>query len=145
MEGGVTSLRRLRDAIKTTLDAAFTGRDTQVYDKVVYAPNLPAILIQPATTTFPERMARRGQVVAEFDLIVLVSEGDPELAQDELDAYVDWDGDRSIWQAIADRHTLGLGDGTYAWVDRMDAYGARYDSAGVEHIGATLRMIVRTT
>lgn len=141
----MTSLAQVRAALKTTLDAAYVAFDTQVYDRVVAAPNLPAILVQPATITLPERMARRGQVVAEFDLIVLVQEGDPEIAQDELDTYVDWDGDRSIWKAVADRHTLGLGDGTYAWVDRMDTYGARYDSAAIEHIGATLRLIVRTT
>jgi hypothetical protein len=112
-------------------------------------PNYPALLIQPATAAFTTIQARKGgQDTYEFDLVVLVSGADLDVAQLSLDEYLATSGDLSIRQLIAANQTLGLDDNlrTTAWVDRMESYGiSQSRDPDVRDFGAVLRLMVRTT
>lgn len=112
-------------------------------------PNYPAVIIQPVTTSFTTRQALNGgQDVFEWDLVILVSGADLEVAQLALDEYLARSGPRSIRQRIRDRQDLGLDDKnrTSAWVDRMESYGITLSrDPEVRDFGAVLRLIVRTT
>lgn len=112
-------------------------------------PNYPALLIQPATATFTStRALNGGQDVYEFDLVVLVSAADLDVAQYSLDEYLVASGDLSIRSLIDANQTLGLNDNlrTTAWVDRMESYGITLSrDPEVRDFGATLRLLVRTT
>lgn len=131
----------VRDAIVATVTGAIPALNG--YDTVPDAPNLPALIVQPATCLFADEFVQRGMDVWEFDLLVLVSARDMELAQDELDAFVTGAGDSSIRLVVRNNRSLGL-DGTTSFVDRLDSYGARFDAAQVDHVGAVLRLVVRT-
>ena len=137
----MAAMAAIRDAVKDTLEAAIP--QLHVYDTVPDAPNLPAVIVQPVTCSFADEFIQRGMDVWEFDLIVLVSARDMGLAQDDLDAFVTGSGDESIRRVIRGARSLGL-SGTQAHVDRLDSYGARFESAQVEHVGAVLRLVVRT-
>ncbi len=112
-------------------------------------PNYPALLIQPATATFTAIQAPKGgQDVYEFDLVVLVSGADLDVAQMSLDEYLASSGDLSIRQLILANPTLGIADNlrTTAWVDRMESYGITQSrDPDVRDFGAALRLLVRTT
>lgn len=132
----------LRDAIIATLDAALP--DVHLYAKVPDRANLPAIVVQPAESTFPFTMAR-AQDEWQFDLIVMTPYGDAVIAQDQLDAYLSGAGPTSLRQIIMRNRGLGRGDVVSAYISGMSDYGASYAMAGVDNIGCKLRLIVATT
>lgn len=113
-------------------------------------PNYPAVLIQPATATFTTPLARNsGQDVYEFDLVILVSGADLQVAQESLDEYLALSGPNSIRQLLNANPKLGLvGDNsrTTARIERMESYGITQSrDPAVKDFGAVLRLIVRTT
>jgi hypothetical protein len=144
----MASLPELRTAL---YDILSTVDDLTVYTFTSETnPNYPALLIQPATATFTTQLARNtGQDVYEFDLVILVSGADLQVAQDSLDAYLALSGPNSIRQLINENPKLGLvGDlsRTTARIDRMESYGITLSrDVGVRDFGAVLRLIVRTT
>jgi hypothetical protein len=70
--------------------------------------------------------------------------GDYTLASEVLDAYLARSGPESIRQVFASAPSLGLIDGTSAYLDRMDGYGPR--AAGEQRMaGVVLHLIVRTS
>ncbi|GAA2092329.1 hypothetical protein [Actinomadura alba] len=135
----MASLQTIRDAIRTTLNGI---SDLHVYDTVPEASNLPAAVVMPDTANFNVAMGR-GMDTWEFDIAVLVSWGESGVAQDRLDAYVTGAGARSIRQAIFSNRNLGLAD-TDAHISRMSDYGGQFDMAGIDNIGARLRLVVHT-
>ncbi|MGI5493880.1 hypothetical protein [Microtetraspora malaysiensis] len=137
----MASLAEIRAAVKATLEAAISG--VTCYDTVPDSINAPAIIVAPATADFTTAMAR-GADRWEFDLIPIVRMADPIVAQTELDAYVTGAGPRSIRAAVYADRTLGRGD-VDAHVRGLSNYGSRYDVAGVDYTGATLRLVVVTT
>lgn len=136
----MASLSTIRDAIKTTLESAIGG--LSVYDTVPEASNLPAIVVVPNMASFDVAMGR-GVDTWEFDLAVLVSFSDADIAQDSLDDYVTGAGPKSVRQAIFNNKTLGLTDAN-AHVHEMSDYGSGFEMAKVQHIGAKLRLVVHT-
>ncbi len=112
-------------------------------------PNYPALLIQPVTATFTTALARQGgQDVYEFDLVILMSGADVQVAQDALDEYLALRGPRSIRQLINENPKLRLLDDsrTTARIERMESYGITQSrDPEVRDFGATLRLIIRTT
>jgi hypothetical protein len=136
----MATLAEVRAAVRTTLETSIDG--LTVYARVPEKPNLPCVLVTPAETDFNVAMGR-GVDTWQFDLAVIVSAADVELAQDQLDEYIAGQGPRSIRQAVFVANTLGL-PGTAANVSRMSNYGARYEFVGVDHVGATLRLTVHT-
>ncbi len=144
----MASLPVLRQALYDVLSAI---EDLSVYTFTPETnPNYPALLIQPATATFTTPLARQtGQDVYEFDLVILVSGADLQLAQEALDEYLVLSGPRSVRQLINENSKLGLVDDhsrTTARIERMEAYGITQSRNPDERdFGATLRLIVRTT
>ncbi len=143
----MASLPELRQALYDVLSDI---EDLSVYTTTPETnPNYPALLIQPATATFTTALARQsGQDVYEFDLVILVSGADLQVAQEALDEYLALRGDRSIRQRINGSPKLGLLDNsrTTAHIERMESYGITQSrDPEVRDFGATLRLIVRTT
>lgn len=136
----MATLKAIRDAVKTTLDAAIAT--LHVYDTVPDVVNLPAVVVKPVLSDFHKAMGR-GVDQWEFDLEVLVSTADLDLGQDALDEFVNGSGSNSIRQAIFNARTLGL-SGTDASVAGMTEYGIT-TAADIPHIGAVLRLVVVTS
>lgn len=136
----MASLKAIRDAIKETVESAIPS--ITCYDTVPESPNLPAVIVQPAVGDFNVAFGR-GTDRWEFDLIVLVSWGESDVAQDELDGYISGAGETSIRQAIFNARKLGLTD-TDASVSAMSEYGGK-TAAAMDHLGAVLRLVVVTS
>lgn len=136
----MASLASIRTAVKATLETAITG--LHVYDKVAGVVLVPAVVVEPVTADFLVAMGR-GTDTWQFDLHVLVSEADETVGQAALDPYVSGAGSQSIRAAVFAARTLGLAS-TDAHVAAVTAYGGQFESAGIPHIGATLRLIVHT-
>ena len=137
----MAALGAIRDAIQTTIEANVSG--LRVYDTVPDQANLPALLILPVETDFFKAFGR-GTDTHQIDLFVMLSRTVPRTGQDSLDAYVGGSGSQSIRQAIFNNQGLGLADGTQAVVSGMSRYGGSFPAAGIDHIGAALRLVVTT-
>lgn len=138
----MASLKEIRTAVKTTLEAAITG--LTVHRTVPGAANLPCVIVRPAedTASFAVAMGR-GTDTWQLDLLVLVSRADAQLAEDQLDAYITGAGTSSIRQVIFNARTLGLA-GVDAHVSGVSGYGAAYEVGGVQYTGAVARLVVHT-
>ena len=137
----MSSLSAIRLAIKDVIEA---GIETlRAYDTVPEAIELPAVVVEPATSDFQVSMGR-GTDQWIFKIIVLVSWSDSEIAQNALDEYVSGAGASSIRQVIFNTRTLGL-PGTDAHISGMSEYGSGHPAAGVDHVAAVLDMVVYTT
>lgn len=136
----MASLSEIRDAVKTTLESAIEG--LTAYDTVPEVSNLPAAVVVPLTADFDVAMGR-GTDTWEFDIPVLVSFTDADIAQDSLDDFVTGAGGKSIRQAVFQNKTLGLSD-VDAHISEMSDYGSSFEMASVQNIGAKLHLIVYT-
>jgi len=136
----MASLQEIRDAVKTTLESNVAS--LSAYDTVPEAVNLPAVVLVPDKASFVMAFDR-GTDSYEFDLAVLVSFGDADIAQDSLDDYVTGSGSKSIRQAIFNNKTLGLSD-VNAHISEMSDYGSSFEMSSLQHIGAKLRLVVYT-
>jgi hypothetical protein len=135
----VATLAQIRAGIKTTLEAAIP--DLHVYPHIVSVQRLPAVVVYPADADYRQVM-RRAHMEWPLDLYVLCSAAEDTLGQYELDELIDITGPRSVVEALFGED-LGL-DGTQTHVATMTRYGGRFDSAGVDHVGAVLRLTVHT-
>lgn len=138
----MASLSAIRTALKTTIAAGVTG--IQGYETVPEVTNLPAFVVIPRSTDFTGAFGR-GLDTYLFDVIVLVSRRDDQLAQLDLDPYVNGFGSSSIRQAVFNARNLGLADGTDATVTGMSDYGATYDVGDIDNVGARLTVQVLTS
>lgn len=136
----MASLTDIRSGIKTTISNNIAGMTC--YDTVPDAANLPATIVLPDVANFIQAMGR-GMDTYEFDLLVLVSANDMKVRQNELDTYVTGAGSKSIRQVIFNNKTLGL-TSVDAHITGMTAYNEKYELSSVQHIGATLHLIVHT-
>lgn len=136
----MASLAAIRTAVKTTLEAAIPG--LHVYDKIVGATHPPAVVVDPVDANFVAAMGR-GTDTWEFDLHVVVSDAEETLGQIALDDYVTGAGPKSIRTAVWNDRDLGLAH-TDAHVSALVAYGVRFEQAPIQHVGATLRLVVHT-
>lgn len=137
----MADLGAIRDAIKATID---TIDGLRAYDTVPDQVNLPAVLVLPVDANFDLAFGR-GNDSYDFDLFVMTSRTVARTSQDALDAFVTGNGPKSIRAVIFANQSLGLNDGTQAHVSGMSRYGGNFPAAGIEHIGAALRLVVTTT
>lgn len=137
----MASLEAIRGAIKVTIEAGIPT--LTCYATVAGATNLPAVVPVPSDADFEVAMGR-GLDTWEFDLYVLIGLSESGIAQDSLDSYVTGAGEKSIRQCVFANRALGLTDGTSAHVSRMSNYNGHFESAGMPHVGAVLRLIVHT-
>lgn len=137
----MAALGAIRDAIKATVEANVAG--LRVHDTVPDQIVLPALLILPSEADFDTTFGR-GWDTHQIDLFVMTSRVALRTSQDALDAFVTGGGSQSIRQAIFNNRTLGLTDGTEAHISGMSRYGGSFPTAGIDHIGAALRLVVTT-
>lgn len=136
----IPTLGDLRNGIKATFDVAIP--ELTGYDTVPDTVNLPCYIVMPVTADFPFVMATPDDEWA-FDLYVLVSRGDTGVGQDQLDEFISSAGPKSLREAIGRFPNLGIEDGNVrARITGMSNYGGQLEAAGVDHIGATLRLVV---
>lgn len=140
----MATLTELRTAIDNTVQQRIPG--LRGFESVADVVQVPAMVVMPArdTADFTKAMGR-GMDVWRFDLFVLVQRGDNRAAQQALDHYVSGHGERSIREVFWDNPDLGLGDDTDAFVEGIREYGGKFQTARVDHIGAIVRLTVRTS
>jgi hypothetical protein len=137
----MASLAQIRQGIATTISTAVPT--IHAYKRAPGTVNLPAFVVIPRETDFQQSMGR-GLDVYSFSVIVLTSARDDDLAQADLDEFINGFGSKSIRQAIFANRTLGLAN-VDASVVGMNDYGARFDVADIDHVGARLLVDVHTT
>ena len=136
------TLGDLRDAIKATLGVAMP--ELTVYGTVPDRVNLPCVVVMPVAATFGFTKADPDDDWS-LDLHVLTSLGDVGIAQNNLDPYVSSGGPKSLRAAVARFWNLGepgADKSVRARIAGMSNYGAQFQAAGIEHVGATLRLLV---
>lgn len=136
------SLATIRTTLRDTIQDAIT--DLSGYATVPEVANLPAFVVIPRTTNFMVAMGR-GLDTYTFDVLVLVSRRDDDLAQLDLDEYVNGFGASSIRQAIWNARATLLALDIDATVTGMSDYAARFDVGNLDHVGARLTVQVNTT
>jgi hypothetical protein len=137
----MTTMSQLRDALKTRL--ATIGGDLSPYDTWPGIINTPAALVMPIQADFHLAMGSPGYEEVKFEVLLLLQVGDMEYAQDDLDAYVDPSGVKSIKAAIEGDVTLaGIADSLI--VSRFRDYG-ELGVNGVQYIGAVFEVTVWPT
>lgn len=134
----MASLAEIRSALAAAIEAAVA--DLTGYETVPESVNAPAFLVVPRLSNF-ETVFGRGTDQHIFDVIVLVSRRDDELAQLDLDPYVTGAGSSSIRQALWNDRTLG-GVVDEARVTGMTDYGATFPVGLVDFVGARLTVEV---
>lgn len=138
----MATLGEIRAGVKTVLTASIDN--LTVYSDVPDVAQLPAVVVMPAreTADFNGAMAR-GLDTYRFDLYILVARSEASAAQQALDQYISGSGPRSIRQVIYETDDLGLSD-TVAHVEGAREYGGRFQTARIDHVGATVQLTVRT-
>lgn len=127
----MASFSAIRAGLATRLN---TIDGWQAYAKAPGDVVLPCVVVLPANPfiEFDQTMAR-GSDTLMFNLVALVGNPDDDVAQDNLDIYLDGAGVTSIKEAVDS--DLG-GIVSYARVVRGQEYG-EIDYAGGRYLGAT--------
>lgn len=138
----MSTLKQVREGFVATVQPILVA-EAQVYQYIPAHPVLPCLCIVPATADFAVSMGR-GTDTWVFDLTMLVPSGNEELAQQLLDEFVTGAGPTSVRQALFQNRTLGLAD-VDAHIAGMTNYGGSIEAVGVDHVGASLRLVVHTS
>jgi len=139
----MATLGEIKDGLDHTVERRIPS--IKGYGDITDVVQVPAMVVMPArdTADFTGAMGR-GMVTWRFDLYVLVARGEVTSAQNKLDQYISPSGDMSIPQALYLNPDLGLSDGTDAFVEGVREYGGKFQTARIDHVGAILRVVVRT-
>lgn len=137
----MSSISAIREALKTTITAAIPSLEGHA--KVPESINVPAFMVIPREIDFTVAMGR-GVDKPSFDIVLVVSRSDDELAQTSLDDYVNGFGAKSVRQAVWNNRALGLADAE-ATVTGMSDYGAQFEIGGINYFGARLAVDVLTS
>lgn len=121
-----------------------TSMELFTYALVEDMGNLPAVIIEPVEADFQEAM-QRGMDTWDFNIYVLTSRAaNSETGQAVLDQLVSGAGPNSIREILHEHSELGLGESTDATVYKLLGYGGSFTWAKVPHVGAVLKVRVRT-
>lgn len=136
----MASLAQLRDGVAGILEAAIPRLNA--YPRIWSVQVLPAVVVYPAEDA---PLVTSGSATRTWDLnlYVLASAGEPVIGQYDLDELIDTSGPRSVIAALHGNSDLGLED-TDCVVRGITAYGQQYESVGIDHVGAVLRLYVET-
>lgn len=138
------TLGEIRRAIDNTVQQRIPG--LRGFNDVTDVIQVPAMVVMPArdTADFTGAMGR-GLDTWRFDLYLLVARTESSVAQGALDQYVSGKGPRSVRQVIYENSDLGLGDDVDAFVEGIREYGGKFQTARIDHVGAIVRLVVRTS
>jgi alkyl sulfatase BDS1-like metallo-beta-lactamase superfamily hydrolase len=139
----MATLSAIKDALDHTVENRIPG--IKGYADITDVTQVPAMVVMPArdTADFTGAMGR-GLVTWRFDLYILVARGEVTVAQNKLDLYINPSGPQSIPEILFLNADLGLSDGTDAFVEGVREYGGKFTTARIDHVGAILRVVVRT-
>jgi hypothetical protein len=139
----MATLGEIKDGLDRTVEQRIPA--IKGYADITDVVQVPAMVVMPArdTADFTGAMGM-GLVTWRFDLYILVARGEVTTAQNKLDQFISPSGDLSIPQAIYNHGDLGLDDGTDAFVEGVREYGGKFQTARIDHVGAILRVVVRT-
>ncbi len=135
----MATLSQIRTAVKTIVESPTAN--LKVYPRIPGTPTSRAAVLRIATADFAVTMGK-GFDTWNLDLIVLLSTGDLDVAQQHLDEYIDGGGSNSIRAAVFATPGLGLSN-TSAHIAGVVGYGP-FDAAAYDHVGAILRLVVTT-
>lgn len=137
------TLTEIRIAIDRTVEHKIPS--IRGFAQVSDVTQVPAMVVMPArdAADFTGAMGR-GLDTWRFDLYVLVQAGEITVAQGALDQYLSGSGDRSLRQCFYEDNTLG-GVVDDASCETVREYGGKFQTARVDHVGAIVRLIVRTS
>lgn len=128
----------IRKAITDTIEAGIQT-EIYVYPKVPDVVQCPAVVVSPTGADYVVNMGLDSKY--EFDLFILVTHSNAEVAQDQLDGFVDGAGPDSMRRALYQTPALGLSN-IDAMCYAMTKYGGSFVAAQVQHIGAVLKVRV---
>lgn len=137
----MASVEAIRTALAATIGAGVAD-PIFFYDTVPDISQLPAVIVEPTAADFATTMGA-GMDEWNFNIFVMCSRVQAAIGQTQLDGYVNGWGPNSIRQVIYENSDIGL-DSTDAMVTGMRGYGGQWEIAKVEHVGAILRVCVRT-
>lgn len=137
----MSSLSQIRTALAETISE---GVDSELltYDTVPDVAQLPAAVIRPRDCNFAKAF-NRGLDEWDFDIFVLVGRTDTQGGQEQLDGFIAGAGPDSIREVLFNNPTMGLADSD-AFVKGMSGYGGEFNTARITHVGAILKVVVRT-
>lgn len=129
----------IRNALKTALETitGLTG-----YARVRGTINCPAAVVEPGQISYGETM-KNGTHLLAYTIVLLVADTDSDLAQQLLDEYLTYPGDKSILAAIEEDDTLG-GVVDWAVVRGVSSYGL-IDYSGTQYVGARFPVEVQAS
>lgn len=137
------TLGEIRQAIDNTVQQNIPG--LRGFNDVPAVTQVPAMVVMPARDTADfSKTFGRGLDVWRFDLYILVAATESSVAQRALDQYVSGYGDRSLRQVFWNNPNIGLGDETDVHCEGVREYGGKFQTARVDHVGAIVRVVVRT-
>jgi hypothetical protein len=140
----MASLQDIRDGIAAVVTGAIPG--ISVYADVPSVNQVPAMVVMPSpkpSATFDGAFGR-GLDTWYFDLYVLVPDNEATSAQTLLDSYLTGNGPQSLRLAFYNTPGLGLDDDTDAMATGIEGYGGKFVTAGIQQVGAVLKLTVRT-
>lgn len=128
----MASVTAVRNGLKTRIEtiSGLTG-----HARPGGTINVPAVVVVPAQIVYDQTMGR-GEDLLSFTLVLLVAEGDSDLAQQQLDEYLAGSGTRSLLAAINADPTLG-GVADWTKLRGVDSYGD-IEYSGKQYVGARL-------
>jgi len=139
----MASISDIRKAICNTIDVR-TEMEVFCYPEIRDSGHMPCVMVEPVGADFILTNAR-GLDEWELNMFVLTSRAvGTDDAQDTLDELCTGSGPNSIRQIIYDNEDVGLKDGTTVTVTHLRGYGGSFEWAKTSHVGAILRLIVRT-
>lgn len=147
----MSSLEQIREALANTVRDYVSSADDPVdlycYPYVKGSVNLPCALVMPGgggrdnkAGDFTMTMDR-GTELWSFQILVLCARTDEDSGQQQLDKFIDKEGQLSVRQAIWNTPTLGLVD-VDAMVTGISEYHGEYTMVRVPHVGAALQVKV---
>jgi hypothetical protein len=138
------TLGEIRQAIDNTIQNNIPG--LRGFNDVKDVIQVPAMVVMPSRDTADFNGAfGRGMDIWRFDLYVLVARSESSVAQGALDQYVSGSGSRSLRRVFYEHSTLGLDGVDDAHVEGIREYGGKFQTARIDHVGAIVRLTVRTS
>lgn len=138
----MASIENIRQAIADTITAGASD-EVFVYATVEDMTQVPAVIVEPATADFDTTF---GASMDDwiFNVFVMCSRAYLPTGTNQLDGFCQGWGPNSVRRIIFETPDLGLPDDTDATVTGLRGYGGQWQTASIPHVGAILRVCVRT-
>jgi hypothetical protein len=137
------TLGAIRAAIDNTVQLSISG--LRGFNDVADVIQVPAMVVMPARDTADFNMSFGRGAVWNFDLYILVARTEASVAQGALDQYISETGPRSLRRVFYENPDLGLAGVDDAHCSGVREYGGKFQTARVDHVGAIVRLTVRTS